>query len=150
MAKELSNLKPVPGSTRPRMRVGRGEGSGKGRTAGRGQKGQLSRSGSGVRPGFEGGQMPLQRRIPKRGFNNVFAKDFSIVNIGEIGKRFESGALVDAEALLAAGLISRMGRDGVKVLGRGEIPVALTVRATSFSKSAAEKIAAAGGSVEVI
>lgn len=150
MAKELSNLKPVPGSTRPRMRVGRGEGSGKGRTAGRGQKGQLSRSGSGVRPGFEGGQMPLQRRIPKRGFNNVFAKDFSVVNIGEIGKRFEAGSVVDGEAMMAAGLISRMGRDGVKVLGRGEIPVALTVRATSFSKSAAEKIAAAGGSVEVI
>lgn len=150
MAKELSNLKPVPGSTRPRMRVGRGEGSGKGRTAGRGQKGQLSRSGSGVRPGFEGGQMPLQRRIPKRGFNNVFAKDFSVVNVGEIAKRFEAGGVVDGEAMLAAGLISRMGRDGVKVLGRGEIAVALTVRATSFSKSAAEKIAAAGGSVEVI
>lgn len=150
MAKELSNLKPVPGSTRTRMRVGRGEGSGKGRTAGRGQKGQLSRSGSGVRPGFEGGQMPLQRRIPKRGFTNVFAKDISVVNVGELGKRFEAGALVDAEALLASGLLSRLGKDGVKVLGRGEITIALTVRANSFSESAASKIAAAGGAVEVI
>lgn len=150
MAKELSNLKPVPGSTKRRMRVGRGEGSGKGRTAGRGQKGQHSRAGSGVRPGFEGGQMPLQRRLPKRGFTNVFAKDFSVVNIGEIAKRFEGGAVVDAEALVTSGLVSRLGRDGVKVLGRGEIEVALTIRATSFSKSAAEKIAAAGGQVEVV
>lgn len=94
--------------------------------------------------------MPLQRRLPKRGFTNVFAKDFSVVNIGEIAKRFEVGAVVDAEALVTSGLVSRLGRDGVKVLGRGEIEVALTVRATSFSKSAAEKIAAAGGQVEVV
>ncbi len=149
MANELSNLKPAAGSTRPRTRVGRGEGSGKGRTCGRGQKGQGSRSGSGVNPGFEGGQMPLQRRLPKRGFHNKFAKDYTVINLGALG-RFEAGAVVDAALLKQRGVISRIGKDGLKVLGGGELGVALTVKAAKFTASAAEKIAAAGGAAELV
>ncbi|MCB9763130.1 MAG: 50S ribosomal protein L15 [Alphaproteobacteria bacterium] len=150
MANELSNLKPPAGSTRKRTRVGRGEGSGKGRTAGRGQKGQHSRSGSGVRPGFEGGQMPLQRRLPKRGFVNIFAKDYTVLNVEDLSGRFEAGAVVDAALLKEKGVISRVGKDGIKVLGRGDLQVAITVKAAKFSKTAAEKITAAGGVAEVI
>ncbi|MCO4746302.1 MAG: 50S ribosomal protein L15 [Proteobacteria bacterium] len=147
MANELSNLKPSPGSTRSRMRVGRGEGSGKGKTAGRGTKGAQSRSGYSRRPGFEGGQMPLQRRLPKKGFTNIFAKDFEVVNVARLAD-LEAGSEVTAESLKAAGIISRIGKDGVKVLGRGELGVALHVRVSKLSRTAAEKILAAGGSVE--
>ncbi len=149
MANELSNLKPPKGSTKKRMRVGRGEGSGKGKTAGRGTKGQKSRSGGGVRPGFEGGQMPLQRRLPKRGFHNVFAKEYTTLNVSDLEGRFEKGAVVDAAALKANGVISKVCKDGIKVLGDGEIKTALTVRAAKFTKSAAQKIEAAGGTAEV-
>jgi len=150
MANELSNLKPAPGSTRSRTRLGRGEGSGKGRTAGRGQKGQHKRSGSGVKPGFEGGQMPLQRRLPKRGFHNPFSKDYTVLNLRDLAGRFEAGAVIDAEMLKAAGVIARIGKDGIKVLAKGEIDVALTVRAAKFSAAAARKIEAAGGTAEVV
>ena len=148
MANELSSLKPAPGSTKKRTRVGRGEGSGKGKTAGRGTKGQKSRSGGGVRPGFEGGQMPLQRRLPKRGFNNVFAKQYTTLNVSELEGRFEKGAVVDTQALKDAGVISKIAKDGVKFLGDGELKTALTVRAARFTRTAAEKIEAAGGTAE--
>lgn len=147
MANELSNLKPSPGSTRKRMRVGRGEGSGKGKTAGRGTKGAQSRSGYSRRAGFEGGQMPLQRRLPKKGFTNIFAKDYEVVNLDRLGA-LEAGSVVDAQALKAAGIISRIGKDGVKVLGRGELGVALHVRVSKLSRTASEKIVSAGGTVE--
>ena len=149
MANELSNLSPAAGSTRSRKRVGRGEGSGKGRTCGRGQKGAGARSGSGVRPGFEGGQMPLQRRLPKRGFTNIFAKDYTAVNLSQLEGRFEAGARVDAQLLHEQGVISRIGRDGLKVLGGGALSHALHVVASKFTASAAQKIEAAGGTVEV-
>ena len=148
MANELSNLKPAAGSQRPRTRVGRGEGSGKGKTSGRGQKGQRARNT--IRRGFEGGQMPLARRLPKRGFNNIFGKRYTVVRIDHIAARFEAGAVVDGEALKAAGLIQRVEKDGVKILGNGEIGHALTIKAAKFTKSAAEKITAAGGTFEVI
>lgn len=150
MANELSNLKPAPGSTRSRTRLGRGEGSGKGRTAGRGQKGQHSRAGSGVNPGFEGGQMPLQRRLPKRGFHNPFSKDYTVLNLRDLEGRFEAGAVIDAALLKEQGVISRIGKDGIKVLAKGELSVALTVRAAKFSAAAARKIEAAGGTAEVV
>lgn len=149
MADELSNLKPAPGSTRKRMRVGRGEGSGKGRTSGRGTKGQHKRGT--VRPGFEGGQMPLYRRLAKRGFNNKdFAKQYTTVRLDHIAGRFEAGELVDAESLKAKGLVKSVGRDGIKILGNGEISQPLVIRAQKFTRSAAEKIAAAGGKVETV
>lgn len=150
MANELSNLKPAPGSTKARTRVGRGEGSGKGRTAGRGQKGYGARSGSGVRPGFEGGQMPLQRRLPKRGFHNPFSKDYSVINVEALEARFDAGAVIDLATLAESGAVSRKGKDGLKVLGRGELTKAFTVKAAKFSKSAVEKIAAAGGTAEIV
>jgi len=150
MANELANLKPVPGSTQKRTRVGRGEGSGKGRTAGRGTKGYGSRSGSGVNPGFEGGQMPLQRRIPKRGFWNPFSKEYTVINLDTLTGRFEAGAVVDLESLHVSGIVAKKGKDGLKVLGRGELEHALTIKAAKFSKTAAEKIAAAGGTAEVV
>lgn len=146
MANELSNLHPVPGERRPRTRVGRGEGSGLGKTAGRGTKGAQSRAGYTHRPGFEGGQMPLQRRLPKKGFKNPFAKDYEAVNVARLGS-LPAGTVVTAESLHEAGLISRIGADGVKVLGGGELGVALDVRVAKVSRSAAEKIVAAGGSV---
>ncbi len=148
MANELSNLKPSPGSTKARKRVGRGEGSGKGKTAGRGTKGQGARNT--IHPRFEGGQMPLQRRLPKRGFNNIFAKQYTEVRIDRISEKFNKGDTVDAETLKAAGVISKIAKNGIKVLGNGEIDKALTVKAAKFTKSAAEKISAAGGTVEVI
>ena len=148
MANELSNLKPSPGSTKARKRVGRGEGSGKGKTAGRGTKGQGARNT--IHPRFEGGQMPLQRRLPKRGFNNIFAKQYTEVRIDRISEKFSKGDTVDAAALKEAGVISKIAKNGIKVLGNGEIDKALTVKAAKFTKSAADKISAAGGTVEVI
>jgi len=145
MANELANLHPVEGAQKPRTRIGRGQGSGLGKTAGRGTKGQQARAGSGKRLGFEGGQMPLRRRLPKRGFNNAFAKDYVEVNVGALAG-LTPGTTVDAAALKAAGIIARVGRDGLKVLGSGEIGVAITVQAAKFSASARAKIEAAGGS----
>jgi len=147
MANELSNLHPHPGSTKARTRVGRGEGSGKGKTAGRGTKGAQARSGYTHRPGFEGGQMPLARRLPKRGFHNIFAKDYEVLNIAQISG-LEAGSVVNAESLKASGAVSRIGKDGVKILGRGDLGVALHVRVSKLSRSAAEKIVAAGGTIE--
>jgi large subunit ribosomal protein L15 len=144
----INELKPTPGTKRKRKRVGRGAGSGMGKTATRGQDGQNSRSGGGVRPGFEGGQMPLARRLPKRGFTNIFAKTYSIVNIGDLN-RFEDGTEVTAELLKQERLIRKLN-DGLKVLGNGEITKKLTVKATKFTKSASEKIVAAGGTAEVV
>lgn len=144
----LNELKPAPGAKRKRKRVGRGAGSGMGKTATRGQDGQNSRSGGGVRPGFEGGQMPLARRLPKRGFTNIFAKEYSIVNVSDLN-RFEDGTEVTAELLKQERIIRKLN-DGLKVLGNGEITKKLTVKADKFTKSAAEKIAAAGGTAEVV
>ena len=146
---KLHELSPVEGSTHVSKRVGRGHGSGWGKTAGKGHKGQNARSGGGVRPGFEGGQMPLSRRVPKRGFNNIFATKYANVNVGELNAKFEDGAVIDAEALKAAGLIHKIS-DGVKVLGNGELDKKLTVKAAAFSKSAQEKIEKAGGKAEVV
>ena len=145
---KLHELSPAAGSTAPAWRKGRGPGSGNGKTAGKGHKGQNARSGGGVRPGFEGGQLPLYRKLPKRGFYNRFATVYSIVNV-EALNAFEDGAVVDLEALTEKGII-RKEYDGLKVLGRGEIPKKLTVKAKIFSASAKEKIEAAGGKVEVI
>lgn len=150
MANELANLKPSPGSTKSRKRVGRGEGSGKGKTAGRGTKGQHSRSGSGVLPGFEGGQMPLQRRLPKRGFHNPFSKDYTTLNVSALEGRFEAGTEITAKLLRESGVISGIGRDGIKILGNGELSVALNVKAARFTKTAVEKIEKAGGKAEVV
>ena len=144
---KLHELSPAPGSVKKAKRVGRGAGSGSGKTAGKGHKGQNARSGGGVRPGFEGGQMPLQRRVPKRGFNNIFATRYAIVNVSQLNQ-FRKGSKVDAEALKKAGLIKKE-YDGVKVLGEGELTKSLTVIATKFSASAKEKIEEAGGQVEV-
>jgi large subunit ribosomal protein L15 len=145
---DLSNLKPAAGSTKNRKRIGRGPGSGTGKTAGKGHKGQKARSGGGVKPGFEGGQMPLQRRLPKRGFTSLNKKVYALVNLRDLDA-FDAGAVVNVEALGQAGLISDI-KDGVKVLADGEISKALTVQAHKFSKSAAEKIEAAGGKAEVL
>ena len=145
---KLNELSPAVGSTKEAYRKGRGAGSGNGKTAGRGHKGQKARSGGGTRIGFEGGQMPLTRRIPKRGFNNIFAKPLEIINLSALNK-FEDGATVDAQALLASGVLSKC-EYGVKILGNGEITKKLTVQASAFSASAKEKIEAAGGKAEVI
>lgn len=144
----LHELKAAEGSTKAPKRIGRGQGTGQGTTAGRGMNGQNSRSGGGVRLGFEGGQMPLYRRLPKRGFTNHFAKEYAEINVCDLNK-FENGAVVDLEALVAAGMVKQV-KDGVKVLGNGEIEKNLTVKAEKFSKSAVAKIEAAGGKVEVI
>jgi len=146
---KLHELSPVAGSKKAAKRIGRGHGSGWGKTAGKGHKGQKARAGHGMRPGFEGGQMPLQRRIPKRGFNNIFAKEIVIVNLGTLEKKFESGATVDTEALIKAGIIKN-SFDGVKILSNGTLTKSLTVKANAFSKSAKEKIEAAGGKAEVV
>ena len=146
---KLHELAPAPGSTKENFRKGRGAGSGNGKTAGKGHKGQNARSGGGVRPGFEGGQIPLSRRLPKRGFNNIFAKEYAIVNVETINSAFEDGAVVNAETLVAAGVLKKT-LDGVKVLGRGEITKKVTVQATIFSASAKEKIEAVGGTCEVV
>jgi len=146
---KLHELSPAEGSTHARKRVGRGHGSGWGKTAGKGHKGQNARSGGGVRPGFEGGQMPLQRRIPKRGFVNIYRTVYENVNVGQLSARFEDGAVVDAQALLDAHIIKDV-RDGVKVLSNGDIDKKLTVKAAAFSKAAQEKIEKAGGKTEVV
>jgi len=146
---KLSELKPAPGSKHAKKRVGRGPGSGLGKTSGRGHKGQKARSGGGKGPYFEGGQTPLQRRIPKRGFTNIFKKQYVILNVEALEAKFEAGAIVDTQALEDRGLISNP-RDGVRILGRGDITKALTVKASGFSETAKEKIEAAGGSIEVI
>ena len=145
---KLNELSPATGSVREAYRKGRGAGSGNGKTAGRGHKGQKARSGGGTRIGFEGGQMPLARRIPKRGFNNIFAKPFESINVSALDK-FSDGDVVDAKALLDAGILSSC-RYGVKILGNGEISKKLTVKASAFSETAKEKIEAAGGKAEVI
>lgn len=145
---KLHELSPAPGSVREVKRIGRGHGSGQGKTAGKGHKGQKARAGRGMRPGFEGGQMPLQRRVPKRGFNNIFATRYAIVNLAALNK-FENGAVVDTEALKAAGLVKN-SYDGVKILGNGALEKNLTVKAAAFSEAAKSKIEAAGGKAEVV
>jgi large subunit ribosomal protein L15 len=144
----LNDLSPPKGSRRPRKRLGRGVGSGKGKTAGRGTKGHNSRSGGGVRPGFEGGQMPLHRRLPKRGFTNIFKKKISTINIRDLSK-FESGSVVDEPALVRMGLVKGR-RDGIKLLGQGDIKIPLTIRVNQVAKGAEEKIISAGGKIEVV
>ena len=145
---KLNELSPAVGSAKDSYRRGRGPGSGNGKTAGKGHKGQNARSGGGVRPGFEGGQLPLYRKLPKRGFNNRFAVNYAIVNVSALNK-FEDGAVVDMEALLAAKIV-RKELDGLKVLGNGELTKKLTVKATVFSATAKEKIEAAGGKIEEV
>ena len=145
---KLNELSPAEGAQRPRQRVGRGVGSGWGKTAGRGNKGQGSRSGGGVRPGYEGGQMPIHRRLPKRGFTNIFKKNFAIINIRDLA-RFDSGSIVDELELVKVGLIKGT-YDGIKLLGQGEIDYPLQIKVNAISNSAQEKISAAGGTVEVV
>lgn len=145
---KLHELAPAAGSRKDPFRKGRGIGSGNGKTSGKGHKGQNARSGGGVRPGFEGGQMPLSRRIPKRGFVNIFAKTFESVNV-ELLNRFEDGAVVDAQALANAGMIKKSA-NLLKILGKGDLTKKLTVKAAAFSASAKQKIEAAGGNAEVI
>ncbi len=145
---KLHELSPVEGSKKEARRIGRGHGSGQGKTAGKGHKGQKARAGRGMRIGFESGQMPLQRRVPKRGFNNIFAKKIVSVNVGTLEK-FDNGAVVDVEALVAAGIVKN-SFDGVKVLGNGNLTKNLTVKVSAFSESAKAKIEAAGGKAEVI
>jgi large subunit ribosomal protein L15 len=146
---DLSDLKPAQGSKHSKKRVGRGPGSGNGKTAGRGHKGAQSRSGYSYKRGFEGGQMPLHRRVPKRGFNNIFRIEYAVVNLDQLDAQFEKGATVSPETLRETGLI-RGKRLPIKVLGRGEVTKALTVQAHKFSGKAAEKLAAAGGTAEAI
>ena len=146
---KLHELSPAAGSTKERKRIGRGPASGQGKTAGKGHKGQKARAGRGMRIGFEGGQMPLQRRIPKRGFNNIFATEMAIVNISALDKAYEAGATVTVDSLIEKGLVKK-ALDGVKVLGHGELTKALTVQANAFSESAKQKIEAAGGKTEVL
>ena len=145
---KLNELSPAMGSKTEAKRKGRGHGTGNGKTAGRGHKGQKARSGGGVRPGFEGGQMPIYRRLPKRGFTNIFAKKYTEINVSDLNK-FENGTVVDAMLLKEAGVISKI-LDGIVVLGRGELEKKVTVKAARVTKGAAQKIEAAGGKVEVI
>ena len=146
---KLHELSPAAGSTKERKRIGRGAGSGQGKTAGNGHKGQKARAGRGMRPGFEGGQMPLQRRVPKRGFNNIFRTEMAIVNVAALEANYDAGAVVTIDSLIEKGLVKKV-LDGVKVLGYGEITKALTVQANAISESAKQKIEAAGGKIEVI
>ena len=146
---KLHELSPAEGSKKSVKRVGRGHGSGWGKTAGKGHKGQKARSGGGVRPGFEGGQMPLQRRLPKRGFNNIFAKEIVTVNLSTLNSKFEDGADVTVETLVAAGVVKNLF-DGVKILGNGKLEKKLNVKVTAYSESAKAAIEAAGGKAEVI
>lgn len=145
---KLHELSPAEGSVKPAWRKGRGPGSGNGKTAGKGHKGQNARSGGGVRPGFEGGQIPLYRKLPKRGFNNKFAKEYAIVNVADLNS-FNDGDTVNLEALISCGKIKK-ALDGLKILGNGEITKKITVQAKVFSSSAKEKIEAAGGKAEVV
>jgi large subunit ribosomal protein L15 len=144
----LNELSPAPGSTKSRKRLGRGTGSGLGKTSGKGHKGQKARSGGGVRPGFEGGQMPLARRLPKRGFNNIFAKTYTTVNVSDL-EIFDADTVVTAELLKEKRIIRKIN-DGLKVLGNGELSKKLTVQAVKFTKTAEQKITAAGGSIETV
>lgn len=144
----LSELSPAPGSTKKRFRKGRGHGSGNGKTAGRGHKGQKARSGGTIRIGFEGGQMPLARRVPKRGFNNIFATQYASINVGALERVFESGAVVDEAAIVKAGLVKKP-LSGIKILGGGKLSKKLDVTVTAFSQSAKEKIEGAGGKAQV-
>ena len=147
---KLHELSPQEGSVKNRFRKGRGAGSGNGKTAGKGHKGQNARSGGGVRPGFEGGQLPLYRKLPKRGFKNyLFGKVYTVINVESLNK-FNNGEVVDAAALLAKGIISDVAKNGIKVLGEGELKKNLTVKAAVFSGTAKEKIEAAGGKTEVV
>ena len=146
---KLHELSPAAGSTKERKRIGRGAGSGQGKTAGKGHKGQKARAGRGMRPGFEGGQMPLQRRLPKRGFNNIFRSVVVTVNVSDLEAKFESGAVVDTDTLKAAGLVKNYF-DAVKVLGNGELTKSFTVKAAKFTATASEKIEKAGGKAEVV
>ncbi len=146
---DLSNLRPAKGATHGKKRVGRGQGSGNGKTAGRGHKGAQSRSGYKRKRGFEGGQMPLHRRVPKRGFHNIFRDEFAVVNLDTLAERFDAGSEITADALREQGLV-RKGAKKIKVLARGDISKALTVHAHKFSGKAAEKIVAAGGKAEVL
>ncbi len=147
----LEDLRPAAGSTRKRKRIGRGPGSGHGKTSGKGHKGLNARSGGGVRPGFEGGQMPLYRRLPKRGFLPYGGKtEFAIVNVGDLSGRFAAGSVIDPDAMVSSGLIRKSGRRAVKVLGDGAVAHALTVRAHKVSEGAKQKLEAAGGRVEVL
>ena len=146
---KLHELSPVEGSKKKSKRIGRGHGSGWGKTAGKGHKGQKARSGGSIRPGFEGGQMPLQRRVPKRGFNNIFAKNVVAVNLSALNRKFNDGDTVDVETLRAAGVVKN-GFDAVKVLGNGKIDKKLNVKVSAYSKSAKAAIEAAGGKAEVI
>ncbi|MDR1754350.1 MAG: 50S ribosomal protein L15 [Eubacterium sp.] len=146
---KLHELSPAFGSNRPSKRIGRGHGSGQGKTAGKGHKGQWARSGGGVKPGFEGGQTKIAMRIPKRGFNNIFATQYAIVNLSDLDERFESGAIVDEAAIVESGLI-RKTLDGIKILAKGEISKPITVKATKFSEAAKQKIESAGGKAEVV
>ncbi|GHU57647.1 50S ribosomal protein L15 [Clostridia bacterium] len=145
---QLHQLTAPPGSNRDVKRIGRGHGSGQGKTAGKGHKGQWARSGGGVRPGFEGGQQPLARRIPKRGFKNLFRTEYAVINLAELDKRFESGAVITEDELIDSGIIKKP-LAGVKVLGKGELTKSFTVKATAFSASAKEKIEKAGGKTEL-
>ena len=146
---KLHELSPAIGATKEVKRIGRGHGSGNGKTAGKGHKGQWARSGGGVSPGFEGGQTALARRMPKRGFNNIFATEYAIVNVSDLEGRFENGAVIDEAALVESGLVKKT-LDGIKVLGNGEITKSFTVKAAKFTAAAAEKIEKAGGKAEVI
>ena len=145
----LSDLAPAPGATRPRKRLGRGIGSGHGKTSGRGHKGRGARSGGNTPPGYEGGQMPLQRRLPKHGFRNIFRQEFSIVNLGQLEQHFEAGTVVDGEALRAKGLVRGLKRP-IKILADGNLTKALTVKANKFSAAAIARLQASGGSAEVV
>ena len=146
---KMHELSPAPNSKTSAKRLGRGTGSGRGKTSGKGMKGQNSRSGGGTRPGFEGGQMPLIRRLPKRGFTSLFKKEYAIVNLDDLSK-FEEGTVVTEELLLQTGIIGKKEPYGVKVLGNGDLIIALTVKANKFSKSAIAKIKASGGQIEVV
>lgn len=146
---KLHELRPAEGAVRSKKRLGRGTATGQGKTAGRGQKGQKSRSGGGVRVGFEGGQMPLARRLPKRGFKNPFRKEYTEVNV-ELLNRFENGTEITAEVLKSTGAISKIAKDGIKVLGNGNLDKAVTVKAAKFTASAQEKIEKAGGKAELV
>jgi ribosomal protein L15, bacterial/organelle len=145
---KINELSPVTGANKPVKRIGRGHGSGQGKTAGKGHKGQRARAGRGFRPGFEGGQMPLARRLPKRGFNNIFATKYSIINVRDL-EIFNNGDTVDADAIISAGIVKKP-MDGIKVLGNGEVTKTLTVKVSGFSASAKEKIEKSGGKAEVI
>ena len=149
MIAKLHELKPAKGAVKAKKRLGRGTATGQGKTAGRGQKGQKSRSGGGVRVGFEGGQMPLARRLPKRGFTNIFKKQYTEVNV-ELLNRFENGTEVTAELLKSTGAVSKIEKDGIKILGQGTLEKAVTVKAAKFTASAQEKIEKAGGKAELV